>query len=184
MYWYWWLLALVYESSLCAKPTCLECTFRKTDSDSEIYFCYKCYLTQIAVQTNDIENNMTYDELPEILREKGLETTTSDTIVDLLDILDAHETREMYNKLATSKVKIPIEGPDYLQTLVDNNQITSFDFCCGGQFVVDSKLSAIEVFKMLKILAALVTIKNNNNQQEYINRAYRLVPKMIVDFAS
>jgi hypothetical protein len=98
--------------------------------------------------------------------------------------LDAHETREMYDKLAMSKVKIPIEVPNYLQTLVDNNQITSFDFSIGGQFVVDSKLSAVEIFKMLKILTALVTMKkNDNNQHEYINRAYRLVPQMIVDFA-
>jgi hypothetical protein len=47
--------------SLCAKPTCLECTYTKTES--EICFCYKCYLPPIAVQSNDIENNMTYDEL-------------------------------------------------------------------------------------------------------------------------
>jgi hypothetical protein len=170
--------------SLCHTITCLQCTFRK--NDSTINMCYECYLPGLSLERDNMDNDLSLDDLRDGLREMGLETTAGEAFNDLvIDMYDAYKTREMYNQLVTSKVPVPCENTDYFQVLLQNNKVTSFDFANGGDFIVDSRLSFNQVAKLIKIIAGLVTIVKPNEEEpkQYTDRAYRLVPRMIVDFA-
>jgi hypothetical protein len=172
--------------STCNGNICLQCTFQKGVGES--LFCYQCYLPEISVQHDEVENNMSYDELRENLRLMGVETNATDNMCDLLEIYENEKTNQLYDQMILDDIVVPREKQSYLTTLQEEeNKISSFEFTSGGQFIVDEKLDSLQVVKLIKIIAALVDITkpegDTNGNKKYNDRTYRLLPQMIVTFA-
>ena len=172
----------------CNVTICKQCVCQKQNGDN--HYCYDCYLPELSV-TGASETNKDYPSINvirNVLRQHGMETNEKDNLVDILDIYEAFENKHCSTKqftgeiLLNKSVSTPTHNADYLQTLT-RNAISSFDFKNGGQFVVDSRLNRQDVFQIIKTMAQLVNISNEQQKDSYKNRTYQLLPSMLIQFA-
>jgi hypothetical protein len=123
----------IFECSKCQKILCTECFFNQNEIDNN-HFCYDCYLPELSVSKSQIEDDLTLSEVRERLSELGVETTSTDVYVDLLDIYDAKKNCRTFNEETMSKIKTPTESPNYLPILQDST-LSSFTFAKGGSLL-------------------------------------------------
>jgi hypothetical protein len=58
-----------------------------------------------------------------------------------------------------NKVCIPTETADYVLTLEEQHKLLSFEFQHGSSFIVDERLNAKQILRLIQIIASLVTIE-------------------------
>jgi hypothetical protein len=156
--------------SECGETSCLQCILCD-DENSEIKFCYKCYLSHCSVEKNSLEEltsttTSTLQEARRKLNMLGYSVPTEYKEINLMDDYDTIVTYEtiinVYDeKMLKKKITVLTHNTDYLQDL-RNNTLFSFTFADGASFVVDKSMSGHQIIEILKTISSLVMIYDNN----------------------
>jgi hypothetical protein len=173
--------------SKCNETICIECTMTDVENPEPKNLCYQCFLPVVSLGeccNDQMEEDMTVEEIREALRDMGIDTSTTDDINDLYNMYDEAKDQLVYDEMMINgQVKFPSQSSDYIRTL-ETNKVSSFEFKNGGQFIIDETLSNQQIYKMIKIISSLVDIFSETEEtEEYQKSTYRLVPAMIVRFS-
>jgi hypothetical protein len=120
-----------------------------------------------------VELDLSIADVREELRKLGIETNATDSMSFLLDIYDAKKDNPIYCQTTiNNNVTLPKESTDYLPELEEKHKVLSFEFQHGASFIVDERLSIIQIIKFLEIIASLVTIKKKDDTENQRNNRF------------
>jgi hypothetical protein len=91
----------------CENILCCECTFSKTMENEEqpYQYCYHCYLPEVSIEPQQIDSDLTTEQIRDALTELGIETNATDDLSFLLDIFDAKKDSPIYSQNVTMPTK-------------------------------------------------------------------------------
>jgi hypothetical protein len=73
---------VVCSTASCQNVCCLECAFQREKSE-KTYYCYNCYLPEISVTAEEVDNIITFEEIREELQAMDIQTTLTDSETEL-----------------------------------------------------------------------------------------------------
>ena len=167
-----------YKCVCCNTPLCKYCCMK---NNTKIY-CYNCFLSEICVINDEIENQPSLKSMRDQLSFIGIETHIEDNVNDISDIYDAvveKKQMNMYQKEQFLKINVPLLTSEYLDT---EKIITRFNLKDGGSFIRHPKLSIQNKIDIINLLGKLVQ-NGNSNFKLSKTKIYSVLPDLIVTFA-
>jgi hypothetical protein len=130
-----------------------------------------------------LSNSLTIQNMVEALTIRGYQITMSESADEIMDVYDTvvNKRQGVYGEGFLENVTIPQFPTSYL---LDLEYIITFPFINGGLFINHESLSKKHIIGTLNIFCSLVNIiPPDDPDRTELQRAYAVVPTMIIDFA-